>query len=395
MLSQINDSVVEFWNKKDLLVAKSRASETSADNFIREFAKCMGSTSDAIRLFQSARRALRVLLETLQLHYNLSSPSILLPKLTCPVVMQAALTAGWQIELFDNGPAAMTWREVSGLARQKQCDAILVTHLYGCVAASRNDVELLRQANLIVIEDCAHCLVAENGADVPGNMGDYAIFSFNYDKPISLGGGGAVKANTPSINIGSAKAIETAKEMSELNRFIAHMKWRRHLEMQSGLYLKVVSKCRRLWKKFQNIADSGSGFEVSGVGPVRSELGIELINRYPEVRDQRIRNAKHILNTCNGVFWTGLIGSNENAWIKLRMLGKDTKSISQLRDLARANGIRVGNFNWPRTLQHDDRLFPIAEKWSARGIDVPIHQNLTEQSLNLIVKWLNTHIAEV
>jgi dTDP-4-amino-4,6-dideoxygalactose transaminase len=77
------------------------------------------------------------------------------------------------------------------------------------------------------------------------------------------------------------------------------------------------------------------------------------------------------------------------------MLGKDTKSISQLRDLARANGIRVGNFNWPRTLQHDDRLFPIAEKWSARGIDVPIHQNLTEQSLNLIVKWLNTHIAEV
>ncbi len=57
-------------------------------------------------------------------------------------------------------------------------------------------MEIAKKNNLIVIEDCAHCLGAKFNGKLLGTFGDFAYFSFGRDKVISSVYGGAVMVNS-------------------------------------------------------------------------------------------------------------------------------------------------------------------------------------------------------
>lgn len=87
--------------------------------------------------------------------------------------------------------------------------ALIMVHLLGepCdVAAIR---EITDKYGLILIEDAAEALGSRDGDTACGNLGDVSILSFNHNKIVTTGGGGAILSDDPFI---IAKAYQLAHQ---------------------------------------------------------------------------------------------------------------------------------------------------------------------------------------
>jgi Predicted pyridoxal phosphate-dependent enzyme apparently involved in regulation of cell wall biogenesis len=90
-------------------------------------------------------------------------------------------------------------RTRAGIAMPK---AIVPVHLLGHPANLEPILPLLAEHHIRIVEDAAEALGSHwvGGAldsRVPGTVGDFGIYSFNFNKPISTGGGGMVVARHP------------------------------------------------------------------------------------------------------------------------------------------------------------------------------------------------------
>ena len=82
--------------------------------------------------------------------------------------------------------------------------AVVPVHLLGHPADLESLLPLFAEHGIAVVEDAAEALGSswQGGAldgRVPGSVGDAGIYSFNFNKPISTGGGGMVVAQDPAI----------------------------------------------------------------------------------------------------------------------------------------------------------------------------------------------------
>lgn len=88
--------------------------------------------------------------------------------------------------------------------QEKPVKVIIVVHVFGNMADMVSIVEIAKQYNLVVIEDATEALGTKyiNGpfaGKYAGTIGDFGTFSFNGNKIITTGGGGAVTANNSEI----------------------------------------------------------------------------------------------------------------------------------------------------------------------------------------------------
>jgi perosamine synthetase len=75
---------------------------------------------------------------------------------------------------------------------KKRVRAIIITHIYGYSADIYKLQSIARKYNLILIEDAAECIGSKFNNKHLGLFGDYGILSFNGNKTITTGGGGAI-----------------------------------------------------------------------------------------------------------------------------------------------------------------------------------------------------------
>lgn len=73
---------------------------------------------------------------------------------------------------------------------------VIVQHTFGLPADLDSIIKICKENNLILIEDCAHCLGAKYKNKLVGTFGDFAFFSFSRDKVISSVYGGMVIINS-------------------------------------------------------------------------------------------------------------------------------------------------------------------------------------------------------
>lgn len=78
--------------------------------------------------------------------------------------------------------------------------AIIPVHLYGQMCDMKRLRDIADKHNLIIIEDCAHCIEGERDGVKPGQLSDAAVFSFYATKNIACGEGGAVVTNDKSLH---------------------------------------------------------------------------------------------------------------------------------------------------------------------------------------------------
>jgi perosamine synthetase len=72
----------------------------------------------------------------------------------------------------------------------KRTKAIIVTHAWGLPADMDPIVKIARRHDILVIEDCAHAILAKYKGRCAGSLGDIGSFSFQASKQMSLGDGG-------------------------------------------------------------------------------------------------------------------------------------------------------------------------------------------------------------
>ncbi len=90
--------------------------------------------------------------------------------------------------------------DVARLIQQHAIRAIVVTHLYGLAADIRAIVDIAKEKNIPVIEDCAQAHGAAVEGKKVGTFGDIGCFSFYPTKNLgALGDGGAVVTNNSEL----------------------------------------------------------------------------------------------------------------------------------------------------------------------------------------------------
>lgn len=104
--------------------------------------------------------------------------------------------------------------------------AIIVVHIFGQPADMDPIMELARQHNLIVIEDCAQAPFAKYQGRPVGGLGHMGVFSLNYHKHIHTGEGGIVTTNDDRLAErvqlirNHAEAVVEKKGVSDLSNMV-------------------------------------------------------------------------------------------------------------------------------------------------------------------------------
>jgi len=81
----------------------------------------------------------------------------------------------------------------------KKTKAIIIVHLFGCPADMDEIVNIARENNIFVIEDCAQAPGAFYKGKRVGTLGDVGVFSLNYHKHIHTGEGGMCITNDDNL----------------------------------------------------------------------------------------------------------------------------------------------------------------------------------------------------
>jgi dTDP-4-amino-4,6-dideoxygalactose transaminase len=188
------DLVEEFWDEDTLAECRPAAVKVGPTEFLDGLRTLLGATG-RMRATPYARVALR---EFLSRAVPADRGCVLVCSLNCQAVAEAVQRAGLRVHTYDLGDPG-GWVDWASVAEQLRPwhGAVVVTHLFGVPYDFRPLREAAATAGTVVVEDCAHTLGAGIGASTAGTLGDAAVFSFHYDKPVSLGGGGALLVNNP------------------------------------------------------------------------------------------------------------------------------------------------------------------------------------------------------
>ncbi|MGB9805981.1 MAG: DegT/DnrJ/EryC1/StrS family aminotransferase [Thermoproteota archaeon] len=125
--------------------------------------------------------------------------------------------------------------------------AIIVVHLFGHPAEMDEIMEIAREKNLIVVEDCAQAIGAEYKGKKVGSIGHISAFSFYATKNMMTGEGGMVLTNDEKM-ANKARLVRHHGQASTYHYEILGYNYR-ITEMQSAIGLVQLKKL----ENFNNI----------------------------------------------------------------------------------------------------------------------------------------------
>jgi len=123
---------------------------------------------------------------------------------SCVTVFEAITAAELKCVFIDVDPATYSFDMDSLREKSSQYDAAILIHTFGFPG----DITAVKQilSDRPVIEDCSHAFGSMSPNGYVGLNGVAGIFSFNYHKPVSAGGGGLLVVN-------DMKYISTVKQI--------------------------------------------------------------------------------------------------------------------------------------------------------------------------------------
>jgi len=156
--------------------------------FEQEFARVLGAGHVRACSTEYGRMALYFILKAMELP---AGSEVVVPAFTFWVVPEIVRVAGLTPVFADIDPATFTLSpDAVQRAITPRTRAVLPTHLYGLSCDMDPILAIARDANLKVIEDCAHSLGATYKGRMVGTLGDASFFSFQAFKPLNTYGGG-------------------------------------------------------------------------------------------------------------------------------------------------------------------------------------------------------------
>ncbi len=151
---------------------------------------------DDVFSFNAARSALFILFKAL----DVNGEEVLIQGYTHIAVPNSIIWAGGVPVFVDIDPKTynMDVKDLRNKVTPKS-KIIVVQHSFGLPANLDEILQIARENNLLVIEDCAHSLGAKYNGKFVGTFGDASIFSFGATKVIDAASGGILVVNNKQL----------------------------------------------------------------------------------------------------------------------------------------------------------------------------------------------------
>ena len=335
-------------------------------NFERKFAEYQGAKYGVAT--NSGTTALHLALASLGLNEN---DEIIMPTFTMIASINAAEYLRLKVKLIDANPTTWTM-DINAIENRinKKTKAIMAVHIYGHPENMIYINELAKKHNLLVIEDAAEAHGAEIDGRKVGTFSNVSSFSFYANKIVTTGEGGMNLTND--------------RELAE------RMAWlRAHAFGREG---------KHFWHE-----ELGFGYRLSAL---QGALGLSQMTKIDKLVEKRRKNAKIYNELLQILSDRGLLTlpteekSAKNVYWMYSILVKQKYRDNLMSFLAR-KGIETRTFFYPVHKQpyyakrYGDEKFPIAEKLSSEGINLPSGNTLDSKDVEEICAEIDNYFKSL
>lgn len=192
-------------------ILKQEYPEKPVKNFERVFSQAVYSNRNWMT--HQGRDALAIIFRALRLQ---DKDEVIVPDLICRVVIDTIIKFKAIPVIADISPDDFNIlvqdvdKKINGRTR-----AVIAPHLYGMPCDIESLKALTERHRCVLIEDCAQAFNSTVYGQSVGTFGDFSIYSFNFDKPVSLGLGGALVVNNEAYIRDVEKAVSKCDVTSE------------------------------------------------------------------------------------------------------------------------------------------------------------------------------------
>lgn len=351
--------------------------------------------------FDSGRTALHYALKALGAGHD---SEVLVQSYTCVVVINAIKWTGAKPVYIDiDNNFCIDHTDLRRKITQKT-KILIIQHTFGRPANLDKLLEIAREYNLKVIEDCAHSLGVKHNGQLTGTFGDIGMFSFGSDKNVSCVRGGALITNDDDL----AKKIadfrsrlplaRRVKVIQHLWHYPAFVKGKLLYNLGLGKLLLAVAKKINLINKIIYPPEKEGRqvlFYPSLLPNALAEILLNQLKHITQTTEHRQMIAKiydsEIINSeIKKPEW-----SDESVWLRYTLLVKEPQ---KLHALAKKQGIILGNwYDCPVApkdidLSATDYILgscPNDEKLSQMSINLPTDPCVTEKDARRIIQLIN------
>ena len=356
--------------------------------------------------FNSGRSSLFAILKSLELK---TGDEVLLQALTCNAAVNPILWLGLQPIFVDCNEDDFNIN-IDDLMRKitPKIRVLMVQHTFGLPADMDKILEICRENNLILIEDCAHSLGAEYKGKKVGTFGKISFFSFSRDKIISSIYGGMVATNDDVL---AEKIKNFQREISYPPRYWIFQQLL-HPVLINWVVLPIYNFCD-LGKIFlvlsqwlHILSKAVHWKEKRGERPdyfpkaLPNALALLAINQFKKI-ERFNENRKKIAN-----FYYKELGNtsfelprqfSERKNVFLRFTIKHPKTHEIIYEAWHRQNMLLGDWYTTPIAPYDTKLdkmkykfggCPMAEKLAKKILNLPTHINISENDLKRIISFL-------
>lgn len=258
---------------------------------------------------------------------------------------------------------------LSRIALGKKPKAIVVVHLFGMPAKLKEIVEIAEKYKIPILEDAAEAVGSTYLGASCGTFGKISVFSFNGNKIITSGGGGALISNNVTL-------IEKAKHLSAQAR--EDLPYYQHLEI-------------------------GYNYKMTNLSAAIGLAQLERLDGFMAKR--RLINERYriLFEDFPGIsFQTEIEGSKSNYWLTTILIDEAQTGFSndRLRVMLFKEGIET-RFLWkPLHLQPVYSGVPfyggkISEKLFLKGLCLPSSSSLTYEDQKKVSRVIEKELIKI
>ncbi len=362
-------------------------------------------------LFWKGRVALYAILKALGIS---AGDEVVLQAFTCVVVASAIKYLGGRPVYVDICPNTfiMDIEKLAGAITGKT-KAVIVQNTFGLSPDIRPVREICAPRGIAVIEDCAHGLGGSSEGAPNGTLADASFFSFQWNKTISTGVGGAAVTASPILKkrleaIEGAARMPSLYERASLGALVAF----REAPLSSSLSWRFTGLYRRL-SASNLIVGSSQGYEMESPACPAGFLAGYADFQARKALSQLLRIEKNVHHRAlaavsyNRVLSHLDVGTpfvpsgRQHIYLKYPLLVRDRE---RFLALAQKEGVEIGDwFVSPlhpltRNLElwdYPSGSFPVAEWTSTHIVNLPTHLSVGRTRQERICRFLLKHREEI
>jgi len=288
---------------------------------------------------------------------------VIVPDLTFIATANAVVYTGAKPVFADIDPE--TWCiDPEDIKRKitKKTKAIIPVHLYGHPANMDPIIEIAKEYNLFVIEDCAEAHGAEYKGQKVGSIGHCGVFSFYGNKIITTGEGGMITTNHDQI-------YEKAKFLRD----------------------HAMSKEKRYWH-----TEIGYNYRMTNI---QAALGLAQLERIEEIIDKKRKIFmwyKKFLNDLQGITLNPEKDWAKNVFWMICLYNENFNEVKreEFMKKLREKGIDSRPFFYPCSMmpmyRKDGFMNPVSYEVYKKGINLPSSYNLSKEDVEWICGEIKT-----